>query len=68
MVIRCARERAPLKRHYVHIWMYFAGKFLGSQKMAPARQKGSGGQARTLATPLIKVVVGYLNPVSLDHK
>ena len=36
MVLRCARERAPPKRHYVHNWMYFAGKFLGSQKMAPA--------------------------------
>ena len=60
MVLRCARARAPLKRHYVHIWMYFAGKLLGSQKMVPARQKGSGAQARTLAPLLIYEVAGYL--------
>ena len=50
---RSAHESSA-KRNYVHIWMF-------SQKMAPARQKGSGGQARTLAAPrLIYEVAGHL--------
>ena len=39
-----------IKRHYVHIWIFFGGNFRGSQKRLWLVQKGSGSQARTKAT------------------
>ena len=39
-----------IKRHYVHIWTFSVGNSKGRKKWPRLVRRGSGSQARTLAT------------------